>query len=75
MPLFIREDYPTLGGVQIKWMDMRNKTLFPDPPPSFVKRYGTNPPQPEHPFELLAVEYAAANLKSDVLLRTKLQSL
>jgi hypothetical protein len=75
MPLFIREDYPTLEGVQIKWMDMRNKALFTDPPPSFVKRYGDSPPQPEHPFELLAVEYAAAKLNSDALLRTKLQSL
>jgi len=74
MPLFTRDDYPTLAGVQIKWLDKRNMALFPDPPPSFVKRYGAAPSQPEHPYELLAVEYAAAKLNTDDSLRTKLRS-
>jgi hypothetical protein len=75
MPLFTREDYPTMEGIQIKWLDRRMGALFVDPPPSFSKRYGTAPPQPEHPFELLAVEYASANLNSDELLLAKLSSL
>jgi len=75
MPLFVREDYPTLGGIQIKWLDLRNMTLFSDPPSSFVKRYGDSPSQPEHPFELLAVEFAAEKLQTDDSLRTKLKSL
>jgi len=75
LPLFVREDYPTLEGVQIKWLDLRNDTVFSDPPPSFKKRYGSNPPQPEHPFELLAVEYAAEKLQTEELLIRKLQSI
>ena len=74
LPLFVREDNPTLGGVHIKWMDTRNSTLFSDPPASFVERYGT-PPQPEHPYELLAVEFAAAKLTTEDLVMRKLQSI
>ena len=74
MPLFIREDYPTMEGVQVKWLDLRNNTLFSDPPSSFVKRYGAAPPQPEHPFELLAVEGSIAMLNTDELLKAKLAS-
>lgn len=73
LPMFIREDSPTLDGMQIKWMDLRNSTLFPDPPRSFKERYGT-PPQPEHPYELLAVEFAAAKLNTEDLVVRKLQS-
>jgi hypothetical protein len=75
MPLFTREDYPTMEGIQVKWLDRRQATLFVDPPPSFSKRYGTDPPQPEHPFELLAVEYAEEKLNTDEKLRAKLMSL
>jgi hypothetical protein len=75
LPLFIRDDYPTLGGVGIKWLDLRNGALFEEQPTTFTARYGANPPQPEHPYELLAVEYAAAKLKTDDALRTKLQSI
>jgi hypothetical protein len=75
MPLFIRDDTPTMEGVQIKWFDRRMAASFVDPPPSFSKRYGSSPPQPEHPFELLAVEYSAQKLNSDALLRAKLTSL
>jgi hypothetical protein len=59
LPLFVRENHPTLGDVGIKWMDLRMLSLFPTPPPSFQQRYGSSPPQPEHPYELLAVEAAA----------------
>jgi hypothetical protein len=73
LPLFIREDKPTLGGVQIKWLDIRNGTLYTDPPPSFVKRYG-QPSQPEHPFELLAVEMAEKKLYTEELLLANLKT-
>ena len=73
LPLFIREDYPTMEGVQIKWLDLRNNTVFTDSPSSFKKRYGPNPPQPEHPYELLAVEYAKEKLQTEELLVRKLQ--
>lgn len=74
LPLFVREDYPTLEGVSIKWLDLRNGALFGEPPSSFGARYG-NPPQPEHPYELLAVEYAAAELQTEDAIIRKLQSI
>lgn len=73
LPLFIREDAPSLGDVQIKWLDIRNGTLYTDPPPSFVKRYG-HPSQSEHPFELLAVEMANKKLNTEELLLANLKT-
>jgi hypothetical protein len=64
-----------MEGIQIKWLDRRMGALFAEPPPSFSKRYGHAPPQPEHPFELLAVEYAEEKLNTDEKLRAKLMSL
>jgi hypothetical protein len=74
MPLFVREDNPTLGDIQVKWLDLRNETLFADPPSSFVRRYGSAPPQPEHPFELLAVEGAHKKLYTEELLLANLNT-
>lgn len=74
LPLFTREDYPTMEGVRIKWFDLRTNAVITDPPPSFTARYGT-PSQPEHPYEILAVDYAAAKLNTDELLKRKLQSI
>jgi hypothetical protein len=66
LPLFYRDDsVTTLADVRIKWLDLRSLTLFSDPPPSFQVRYGPQPSQPEHPFELLAVEAAAAGIRSE----------
>jgi hypothetical protein len=63
LPLFIRDDRPTLDGVQIAWYDLKMQGTYGSAPPSFQRRYGQNPPQPEHPFELLAVEAAAADVR------------
>ena len=75
LPLFIREDLPQMNAVQIKWLDLRNNTLYNEAPSTFSKRYGVAPPQPEHPFELLAVEFAEKYLNTDELVRAKLASL
>jgi hypothetical protein len=72
LPMFIREDAPTMAGVQVKWMDLRNNALSSEPPSSFKARYGANPSQPEHPYELLAVEAAAAGIATAAALHTKL---
>ena len=74
LPLFTREDYPTMEGVRIKWFDLRTHAVITDPPPSFTARYGS-PSQPEHPYEILAVDYAAAKLNTDELLKRKLESI
>jgi hypothetical protein len=64
LPLFSSEQPSSLGDVVIKWLDLRNQTLYRDPPPSFVSIYGSFPSQPEHPYELLAVEAAAKGIRT-----------
>jgi hypothetical protein len=70
--MFYRDDSPRLGDVQIKWYDLRNGALFTDAPFSFQLRYGPNPSQPEHPFELLAVEAANKGIKDTYTLLSNL---
>jgi hypothetical protein len=74
LPMFTREDYPTMAGVKVKWMDLRNNVVMSDPPPSFFARYGKSPSQPEHPYELLAVEAAADGIQTEQALQTKLST-
>lgn len=62
LPLFKKDTLSIdLGDVNIEWLDLRTLALFHSPPQSFTKRYGTAS-QPEHPYELLAVEYAKAGV-------------
>lgn len=64
LPLFKKDAISRdLGDVTIEWLDLRTFSLFHSPPQSFVKRYGPAP-QPEHPYELLAVEYAKAGIST-----------
>jgi hypothetical protein len=64
LPLFKRDAIShDLGDVNIEWLDLRTFSLFHSPPQSFVKRYGPAS-QPEHPYELLAVEYAKAGIST-----------
>lgn len=64
LPLYTTEYSPTLSDVEIKWLDLRNSKLFSAPPRSFTARYGAAPPQPEHPYELLAVEFSEKGVKT-----------
>jgi hypothetical protein len=65
LPLFLRDDYPTLGGVGIRWFDIETQATYTEPPGDFRQRYGPAPSQAEHPFELLAVESAAAGIRDE----------
>jgi hypothetical protein len=56
LPMFRSSQPQGLGDVDVMWWDRRMGTLFKEPPRSFQERYGASPAQPEHPFELLAVE-------------------
>ncbi len=60
LPLFTpkRPESLTLADVVVKWWNRRTDELFGRPPQSFTDQYGANPPQPEHPYELLAVEFS-----------------
>jgi len=72
LPMFRDNSTPRdLGDVNIEWFDMRTGSLFHHPPRSFVERYGT-PSQPEHPYELLAVEYARTGITTYDQVYTKL---
>ncbi len=64
LPLFIRDDYPAVDKVEIAWYDIKTGATYWFTPSTFQQRYGS-PPQPEHPYELLAVEAAAANIKEE----------
>jgi hypothetical protein len=57
LPLFERDDRPELRQVVVHWYDMESGARQPEAPRSFLEVYG-NPPQPEHPRELAAVEIA-----------------
>jgi hypothetical protein len=70
LPLFKSDTSQKLSDVAIKWFDTRSTALLESPPSSFSERYGTNPPQSEHPYELLAVELAKKGVRSeDILLK------
>jgi hypothetical protein len=72
LPLFTTDSPRSLADVDIKWLDLRNQALYSSPPPSFQARYGATAPQPEHPFELLAVEAAREGICTNSALRSKL---
>lgn len=58
LPMFEREDHPDLRECLVRWWDQRSGSLSADPPDSFVKAFGRNHPQPEHPREVNAVVLA-----------------
>jgi hypothetical protein len=74
LPLFTSETPSSLGDVHVKWLDLRNGTLYADPPASFSEKYGINPSQPEHPYELIAVMAAAKGIVDIGALDTYLRS-
>ena len=63
LPLFIEKPALRLPDVTVKWLDIRASS-FVDAPPSFYRRYGAAS-QPEHPFELAAVEMATTCRSDD----------
>jgi hypothetical protein len=74
LPLFKRDTLSVdLGDVSIEWLDLRTFSLFHSPPQSFVKRYGSAS-QPEHPYEVLAVEYAKAGVSKYSILERILKA-
>ena len=62
LPLFVPKPKQTISDVQIRWLDIRNYTLN-STPISFTATYGS-PSQPEHPFEIYAVNFAAEGLRT-----------
>jgi hypothetical protein len=65
LPLFSTEYPSNLGDVVIKWYDLETGRLISSPPSSFQARYGVVVSQPEHPFEILAVEAAEKGIATE----------
>jgi hypothetical protein len=65
LPLFIPKPNATLQDCEIRWLDIRtgSAAAMVDPPASFRQRYG-NSPQPEHPFEIFAVDCAEKGVRT-----------
>jgi hypothetical protein len=64
LPMF-RTDTPGIADVDIMWWDRRMGSLFHEAPKSFSSRYGRAPAQPEHPYELMAVDVARKNIRTE----------
>jgi hypothetical protein len=57
LPLFVNEQSPSMAECEVRWYDLRNGVLYTVPPLSFTRRYG-DIAQPEHPYEVAAIEFA-----------------
>jgi hypothetical protein len=73
LPLF-RGEKPTLADVDVQWWDRRTDSLFKTAPKSFIEKYGEAPSQPEHPYELLAVECAKQGVLTVADMKSYLQN-
>lgn len=65
LPLFEREDKPSLRETATRWYDLTTGSLLPQPPASFSQKYGSQHPQAEHPREVVAVLLAESNRSPD----------
>lgn len=55
LPLFEREDKPSLRETTVRWFDLEDGKIRHDPPVSLIQRYGRiDKSSQEHPFELWA---------------------
>lgn len=55
MPIFEREDKPSLRDIVVRWWDREDQRLSSTAPDSFIKKYGTlTSSKMEHPYELYA---------------------
>lgn len=65
MPMFKREDKPSIHDVNIRWFDMLRNVILEKTPANLEQRYGMLPPFAwEHPYEIHAysTEYSQLNL-------------
>ena len=63
LPIFSNEQSPSMGECEVRWYDLRNNTLYKVPPSSFTERYGDTG-QPEHPYEVSAIEFSDRGIKT-----------
>lgn len=63
LPLFKNEQSPSMSECDVRWYDLRNGALYKVPPLSFTKRYGSIG-QPEHPYEVSAIEFSDRGIQT-----------
>lgn len=71
LPMFRDTENVRLADVRIEWLDLRTGALFHEPPKSFTEKYGS-PSQPEHPYEIYAVNFANEGISSHAALHRRL---
>jgi len=55
LPLYVREDKPSIRDIQVRWYDIAEGIVKTTPPTSFTQTYGPRgSSQVEHPYELWA---------------------
>jgi hypothetical protein len=66
VPLFLFQqvDPRSLSEGTVKWFNIQSTAVLSTPPDTFTDRYGLSPSQPEHPYELLAVELSADGVRT-----------
>lgn len=76
LPLFPKGlSLVSLSSAEIQWLDLRNSTLYHEPPPSFRAIYKETGAASEHPFELYAYRFSRQGLISDEDIRNALANL
>ena len=60
LPIFIKDHNPIFHEINVMWYDLETGILEHEKnyPLPFVKQYGTNLSQPEHPYEIYAVLFS-----------------
>jgi hypothetical protein len=71
LPMFLSHRLTNISNTEIEWLDTRTMTVHHNPPPSFVKKYGQNFDQPEHPYEIYAEMFSEEGIskKEDLVKR------
>jgi hypothetical protein len=68
LPLFTNDANPKFEDVKIMFYDLKTGILEHQGPSDFVSRYGSSS-QPEHPYELYAVELAEKGILDEEMLK------
>ena len=65
IPLPLFGPIPALNTAKVEWLDTRTGALFHEAPKEFLRKYGANINQPEHPYEIYAELFSKR--KEDIL--------
>jgi hypothetical protein len=76
LPLFPKGlSLPSLSSASTQWLDLRNATLFHEPPASYLQKNKETGAAQEHPYELYAYRFSRQGLKTSEEIKNALSSL